>query len=385
MIYYVTYNEPFNGIFNSQVIDVVKHLRNEHCQDIRLISFLPVGYNMNNYREQVNKLKSVEPNCIIIPTVPVQYGWKFNWLLLLLAMFFRKRGSIISREVQATYISIICRNLKIVHKVCYDARGANYAQMKEYDIYSDNIKKTIFELESYVVHKADFRLAVSANLIKYWEKTYHYTSKNQVVIPCTISEQEVNQKFNFDKIKKNRKKYNYVETDVVLVFSGSNFGWQSFELIKQFCELQLSNNSHIKIAFLSRPDDVINNLCEKYPDRVSVRWLNFDDVFDFLEICDFGILLRVSNDTNNVSSPTKFGEYLIAGLPVIISDNLEFANLIKDNDCGYVINNNSLYSLDCKRASIDEKLKVSKVAKEYFLKTSPKNRDNYNMIISQLS
>lgn len=385
MIYYVTYNEPFNGIFNSQVIDVVKHFRNEHGQDVRLISFLPIGYNMNYYRELASKLKSVESNCIIIPTVPVQYGWKFNWLLLLLALVFRKRGSVISREVQATYISIICRKLKIVRKVCYDARGANYAQMKEYDIYSGNIKKEIFKLESYVLHQADFRLAVYHNLVNYWQNIYTYVSKNQVVIPCTISEKEVDRDFEIEKIKKNRQKYNYTDTDVVLVFSGSNFGWQSFELIKQFCELQLNNNSNVKIAFLSRPDEAINSLYEKYPDRVSVRWLNYDEVFDFLEICDYGILLRISNDTNNVSSPTKFGEYLASGLPVMISDNLEFSNLIKENDCGFLINNNNLHSLDCKRISMEEKVKVSGVAKKYFLKSSPKNRDSYNMIISQLS
>ncbi len=384
MIYYVTYNEPFNGIFNSQVIDVVKHLRNEHYQDVRLISFLPIGYNMSNYRELVNKLKSVEPNCIIIPTVPVQYGWKFNWFLLLLAMVFRKRGSIISREVQATYISIICRNLKIVNKVCYDARGANYAQMKEYDIYSENIKKEIFKLESYVLHQADFRLAVSHNLVEYWRSTYNYVSKNQVVIPCTISEKELKGDFEFEKIKENRQKYNYTETDVVLVFSGSNFGWQSFELIKQYCELQLNCNSNIKIAFLSKPDEVIDSLFKKYPDRVSVRWLNYDEVFDFLEICDYGILLRESNDTNNVSSPTKFAEYLAAGLPVIVSENLEFSRIVKNEDCGIVINNDQLNESNLIKTSNINRRKLKEISAHYFLKSSLTNKLNYDIILTNL-
>lgn len=385
MIYYLTYNEPFNGIFNSQVIDVVKHLRIVHKQEIRLISFVPIGYNMNYYKDLVIKLKEAEPDCIVIPTVPVQYGWKFNWILLTLVLFLKKRGSIISREVQATYIGIICRKIKIVRKVCYDARGANYAQMLEYNIYSDNIKKNIFELESYAVHNADFRLAVSENLVKYWNRIYNYTSQNYVVIPCTISEKNENENLDIEQVIIKRQKYNYKDTDIVLVFSGSNFGWQSFELIKQFCELQLDNNSNVKIAFLSKPDDVINALLEKYSERISVKWLNFNEVSDFLNICDYGILLRVSNDTNNVASPTKFGEYLASGLPVIISDNLEFADLVKQNDCGYVINNDHLSALNYQRTSIKEKAKIMGIAEKYFLKSSAINIVNYNTIISHLN
>ncbi len=187
MIYYLTYNEPFSGIFNSQVVDVVKHLRTEHQQEIRLISFVPIGFKMTYYKELSAKLRKAEPAVIIIPAVPVQYGWKFNWFLLSLILLFRKKGSIISREVQATYLAIKCRAFKLVHKVCYDARGANYAQMKEYDIYSPNIKEEIFELEKFAVFNSNFRLAVSQALVDYWKRVYNYSSNQYVVIPTTIS------------------------------------------------------------------------------------------------------------------------------------------------------------------------------------------------------
>lgn len=385
MIYYLTYNEPFNGIFNSQVIDVVKHLRTEHNQDIRLISFLPLGFNMTYYRELKAKLKHTEPDCIIIPTVPVQYGWKFNWLLLTIVLLFCKKGSIISREVQATFLALKCRNAKIVHKVCYDARGANYAQMKEYDIYTDNIKKDTYAIESLALRCSDFKLAVSNNLVKYWKQTYNYSTNNYVVIPCTISDNENSEINNQDEIIYKRKLHGFSEEDIVLVFSGSNFAWQSFDLISNFCDLQLSHNSRLRIVFLSKNDEIIDSLQKKYPERVFCKWLAFNVVSDFLKICDYGILLRISNDTNNVASPTKFGEYLDAGLPVIISDNLEFASLVKEHDCGYIVNNNEIKPIEFSNLSKDKKKKIREIAKIYFLKKSNINKLSYNIILENLN
>lgn len=385
MIYYLTYNEPLNGIFNSQVLDVVKYLRLEHKVNIKLISFLPIGFNMSNFRDVSAKLKSVESNCVIIPTLPVQYGWKFNWLLLYVVLLFHKKGSIFSREIFASYLALKCRNFGVVKKVCHDGRGSNLGQMLEYDVYPNNLKKDVENIEPYVINQADFRLAVSNNLITYWQKHFLYQSNQHVVIPCTISERNINHYLNEKNISNKRKEFGFLEKDVVLVFSGSNFGWQSFDLIKQFCELQLMNDERVKIVFLSKEDDVIKELIEKYKDRILCKWLTFEEVSDFLIICDYGILLRLSNDTNNVASPTKFGEYLASGLPVIVSGNLEFSKLVSLNHCGILVNNESLKTIHFNRITFQEKERIIDVAKHFFLKSSSINQESYNQIISKLN
>lgn len=385
MIYYVTYNEPFNGIFNSQVLDVVKHLKLEHKATVRLISFLPVGFNMSNYREVSSKLRSVENNCIIIPTLPVQYGWKFNWLLLCLVLLFHKKGSIFSREIFATYLAIKCRNLGMVNKVCHDGRGCNLGQMLEYDVYSESYKRDIIEIEPYVINHADFRLAVSNNLVTYWQQQFKYQSNQHVVIPCTISDKNITFQLDEKTIISNRLEFGFSESDIVLVFSGSNFGWQSLDLIRNFCEIQLNNDERIKIVFLSKEDDLIIELIKKYKGRIICKWLEFEDVLSFLKICDYGILLRLSNATNNVSSPTKFGEYLASGLPVIVSDNLEFSKLVSLNSCGVLVNNNNLNTIHFNRITFQEKQRIIDIAKRYFFKNSTINKESYNQIISNLN
>ena len=41
---------------------------------------------------------------------------------------------------------------------------------------------------------------------------------------------------------------------------------------------------------------------------------------DFLNAADFGFILRERNKINRVACPTKFAEYCLTGLPVIIGD-----------------------------------------------------------------
>jgi len=60
-----------------------------------------------------------------------------------------------------------------------------------------------------------------------------------------------------------------------------------------------------------------------------------------LRLCDFGILIREDTVTNQVASPTKYAEYLKAGLKVIISDNIgDMSAEVSANNLGYVWHDN---------------------------------------------
>ena len=57
-----------------------------------------------------------------------------------------------------------------------------------------------------------------------------------------------------------------------------------------------------------------------------------------LSAADFGLLLRENNIVNNVASPTKFAEYLMAGLPVIISNGIgDFSYFVRFKNVGICI------------------------------------------------
>jgi hypothetical protein len=84
----------------------------------------------------------------------------------------------------------------------------------------------------------------------------------------------------------------------------------------------LDTQPKVKVLFLSKPDANNDALQTRYPGRVMVQWLKPANVAGMLAICDHGIMVREDTITNRVASPTKFGEYLSAGLRVITSANL---------------------------------------------------------------
>lgn len=56
-----------------------------------------------------------------------------------------------------------------------------------------------------------------------------------------------------------------------------------------------------------------------------------------------GFLIREENIVNHVSFPIKFGEYLAAGLNVIVSDfNWSCADFIKKNGGGLLVDNDDI-------------------------------------------
>jgi glycosyltransferase involved in cell wall biosynthesis len=92
------------------------------------------------------------------------------------------------------------------------------------------------------------------------------------------------------------------------------------------------------MLFLCDPHLSIDELLREFPAQVARHWLPYDEVRSVLEECDHGLLVRYPCVTNRVASPTKFAEYLSAGLPVIISRDVgDFSALVEGQDLGNVV------------------------------------------------
>ena len=125
----------------------------------------------------------------------------------------------------------------------------------------------------------------------------------------------------------------------MLVYSGSAAGWQSFQLLNQWFEEILLNNSKVKILFLSKKQAVEKlSIYTEFHDRIVVDWLKPEDVYSVLNACDYGVLYREDSITNRVASPTKFPEYLACNLKVVASPGIgDVSDCIIKNDCGILI------------------------------------------------
>ena len=367
---YLTYAEPPSGVYASQVTDVIRFLNSECNADIRLLAFL----SLRDFRKQRAKLKEKLPDAIIMPMLPKATFWRFNTFILGIICIALKEKTILARNVIACNMALLLKKSGILKKVGFDGRGAIAAEWKEYDVQVDpSWKKEIDILERDAVLKSDVRLAVTHHLADYWKKTYGYNSSGHVVIPCTLNSVFTNAYPDENKVREIRAKHGYVNDDIVIAYSGSTAGWQSFNLVQPVLQHYLSMGKHYKALFLSPDEPKIRELSTEFPGQVRRVWVSHSDVPGVLQACDLGILVRDQSTTNRVASPTKFAEYLAAGLPVAISANLgDYSEFVAKHNCGFIVNGNTLPALE--RNSPAEQTRLNRLANDTCTKEACKSQ-----------
>ena len=377
-VIYLTYGDHFSGVFKSQVIETCNFLQYQKLAKVKLVSF--VDYSV--WFSERKKIKSNYPNSIILPTLCSKLNWHplFAILFFWIPVFFQAK-KIIGRGIISTNVALIWRkffNLKVV----YDGRGAVNAEWNEYNLgFTNLIKQKSFEWEQSSVRNSDFRIAVSNKLVEYWAQKYNYDKPAHVIIPCTFSEE--NLKINLDLQNQKLKEWSFDSNDIIVVFSGGKDPWQSMGSLISLMEKWLVNNENLKIVFLANSEVKENEIFKKFPYRVFQDWVSSKNVFSILKLADYGILIRDENTTNKVASPTKFAEYLIAGLKLIISENIgDYSIAVNTNGLGIILNENmnEKSELLLVKPSIEDKQKSSSFAQEKLSRSS--NIDNYKRIVN---
>lgn len=327
MILYLTYNDQPSGVYWSQVTDVVAHLNTLGDQRVRLVALVS-GRDFFNTRKAI---RAHSPSAWVIPMVPTMKRWKKNTAIIAWVCRLLKPSGIICRGPFATWMALRMRERGLTKRVCFDGRGAYAAEWEEYRIIDDDaLIAQMRPLENEAVNKSDFRIAVSNALVVHWRERYGYQGDAYRVIPCTLGDTGEEGKGGKGRV--------VGRDDVRLVYSGSSAGWQSFDLLRRLLVSLLDAQANVRVLFLSKRDAHNEALMKRYPDRVEVRWVKADEVGEVLRTCDIGILIREDTITNHVASPTKFAEYLNAGLPVIISEHLgDFSALVERERLGTVV------------------------------------------------
>ncbi|MGV3637314.1 MAG: glycosyltransferase, partial [Flavobacteriales bacterium] len=305
MILYLTYNDQPSGVYWSQVTDVAHHLNGFGGSPVRVVAFV----SGRGYRQARRAIRERMPTAWVLPMVPKMRFWRWNALMLALVCLALRPSGIMARGVFATWMAQRMRALKLVRKVCFDGRGAYAAEWEEYRLIDDDALIAQFRpLEKAAIHASDFRLAVSHALVQHWRERYGWTGDRYVVVPCTLGADHIR------IARRSGAQRPYGEEDVVVVYSGSTAGWQSFEMLQRILVPLLEQQPQVKVLFLSKTDANNKALQARFPGRVEVQWARPDEVPGILSSGDHGLLIREDTITNQVASPTKFAEYLAAGM-----------------------------------------------------------------------
>jgi len=238
----------------------------------------------------------------------------------------RKRLILHCRNEVMTVIALqLKRRFRDVLVIC-DYRGighAEYGYTAQTD--TEEVREEIarlFELECTAAREADIVICVSNAMKEYVQHNYGVPGSRQIVIPCCPDVEA------FGRVKEARASMRAqlgVENRFVVTYCGGLSPWQLPTLcLDVFREIKKYVPEAHFLA-LTTEDRAMRNLAASLglsTKRTTVLRVRHSEVPRYLAAADVGLLLREASLVNRVSSPVKFGEYLAAGVPVIISDGV---------------------------------------------------------------
>jgi glycosyltransferase involved in cell wall biosynthesis len=201
--------------------------------------------------------------------------------------------------------------------------------------------KTLSDTEHQLLRDADLCIMVSDGMRKFLEQKYSVKTKLTQIVPCCVHmDVYQNDPANRENIRRQRK----FDGKFVVLYLGTLSVWQwpeaMFRLFAQLHEAIPETIFHLLIPEYdqekARQFILLNNLPA---DCVVMEEVPHAQVPKMINAADAGILLREQHPVNVVSSPTKFGEYLAAGIPVILTDGIgDYSELAERLNVGVKIN-----------------------------------------------
>jgi len=165
------------------------------------------------------------------------------------------------------------------------------------------------------------------------------SASRTTVVPCFADER----KFDFDPEARARIRaaLGFAQDEIVYVYSGIlPAKHDSSSPLSLFA--RLAPSSQYRLLVLAPDDDSLATARGQLAPSIAARSVLLQvprsEVPKYLSAADIAILIRKPTVVNRVASPTKFAEYLLCGLPVIISEGIgDSSDLVRSKGVGVVI------------------------------------------------
>ncbi len=232
-------------------------------------------------------------------------------------------------------------------RVIFDARGLDAAEylygrgLSEEDelfgeVASEYARRV--SVEQRAVSSADGIICVSDGLREHLVEKYSAPEDRTIVMPCCVDTASFAESLSLrDEVRSELG----LSDRLVIVYSGSLLPWQCPEESLQLFRYIREANPKAHFLVLTQDAEQFVRLAEEagvaQEDR-TVRSVPHRDVARYLVAGDIALLLRKRSAVNRVASPVKFGEYLAAGLPVIMTHGIgDYSALVTETGCGCIV------------------------------------------------
>ncbi len=249
------------------------------------------------------------------------------------------------------------KNVKIV----YDAHEY------ETEIHGLNgIKKTLIKkLEKFLIKYADKVICVSDAIANEYVKLYNIEKPGLVLNTPLYKEIEKEDKF--------REILNISKDKTIFLYQGGLSGGRGIEiLLNTFKQIKYEKNVIVFMGYGSL-EEVVVKASKEYKNIYFHKAVSPNVLLSYTCSADFGISTIEDSCLNyRYCLPNKIFEYIMAEIPVIVSNLYEMKRLVKNNDIGVVAKNNNTDGL---KKAIEE---ANKLDKEELNKNIQKVKRIYN-------
>ncbi len=196
-------------------------------------------------------------------------------------------------------------------------------------------------LEKGIAYNSKGNVAISNQALSYLNSITK--QKPNLVIPCGINFDP--QKITLDIRNKIREELN-IQDKFVVLYSGSISPWNDYDSMKLAVQsiAKAVPNQYLLLVLSKEKKDVMENFVSQLglqgKDVIHLA-LSHTEVHLYTSSADLALLIRKKSIVNEISSPMKFGEYIGAGVPVLISPGIgDATGETEVNQLGFVFDRN---------------------------------------------
>ncbi len=339
---YLVYREALSSVFASQVLTPLEEHRGVARVTLGLLT--PVGHLLRGqYRPALRSISSRCQQAGIpvgwIPSPPTRTPWLWSDAFLLrqwISQRFSRDQSLIVRCRNAEMTCIALEALKSFGgaRVLYDCRGAEVIEAiqrlglesvpeSEWNPVARRAVAEATQRESRAVTESAGVICVSHAMVRMLQQRYPDVPDDKYrIAPCCPDVES----FRHALPHRDAVRQELGLTDrFVVTYLGSLVWYQQPEAsLRLFRLIQAVRPEAHFLAITTEPDKMRQLATQAgiAPDSMTIRSVPARDVPRLLVASDLGLMLRDDSETNRVASPVKFGEYLAAGVPVVITPQL---------------------------------------------------------------
>ncbi len=324
----------------SQVLKYLEHLSKEH--KINLITF-----EKSDNLKKSNELSAIELICadnnICWHKLKYRKGFLglgqlaniLNLVLVPLTIFFKKNISLVHIRSYMPGIAIPILSVFFNFKLIFDIRG--FWPDEKHDRLGwgkTSLRYRFFKkLENYLMRKADFVVTLTYASKEIIKKNFNIDNASIDVIPTCV---------DFNEFKQIKKTTNYKRFTIgYLGSTDTAYDFRKFCFLVTQLQEYLDKEIALKVLTNSRIEDIseLESLKNNTKIKLDVTFVDRKNLSH--EISSFNLLgfCLKENFSVQASMPTKIGEVLACGVPLICNAfNQDIKNLVLKNEVGLIYN-----------------------------------------------